>query len=223
MDSDRLKFPKIRDRLELVQKQSMNTQAQKALHAGKIIGKVILVTLAGGGILVAGAIAPNLFVAIQKLLDQLSSSHAWMRDEKRRQKKVLDAFTHLRRRGLVQMEYRGKQLYISLTSEGKKEAGRYQIDTLQIERKKRKGNTWHLVFFDIKEKVRMKRDALRGKLKELGFYQVQKSVWLHAFPCEREISLLKNFFGLTERECVCFEVRSLPAMIRTEAEAFFDV
>lgn len=37
---------------------------------------------------------------------------------------------------------------------------------------------WHLVIFDIPEKLRGKRNILREKLKKLGFGQLQQSVWI---------------------------------------------
>ena len=54
--------------------------------------------------------------------------------------------------------------------------------------------------FDIKEKRKPYREALRGKLKELGFVLLQKSVWVHPFDCRNEVELLKSFFGLSSRE-----------------------
>ncbi len=49
---------------------------------------------------------------------------------------------------------------------------------------KRWSNSLHLIVFDIKEKDRNKRDFLRYRLKEYGYYQLQKSVWVsfHPFP-----------------------------------------
>lgn len=54
--------------------------------------------------------------------------------------------------------------------------------------------------FDISEKRKIVREALRGKLKELGFHCFQKSIWIHPFDCSAEIELLREFFGLGEGE-----------------------
>jgi len=56
------------------------------------------------------------------------------------------------------------------------------------------------LIFDVAQLKRTYREALRGKLKELGFYQLQKSVWVHPFNCKAEIELLKDFFGFSEKE-----------------------
>lgn len=53
-----------------------------------------------------------------------------------------------------------------------------------------------MVLFDIPEKIRKGRDALRDKLKDLGFYELQKSVWVHPYPCEDEINFITEVFDL---------------------------
>jgi hypothetical protein len=38
------------------------------------------------------------------------------------------------------------------------------------------------------------------KLRELGFIRLQKRVWLCPSDCRDEITLLREFFGLSEKE-----------------------
>jgi DNA-binding transcriptional regulator PaaX len=54
--------------------------------------------------------------------------------------------------------------------------------------------------FDIAQIKRQDREALRGKLKQLGFFLFQKSVWVIPYSCEKEIKMLKDFFGLKDYE-----------------------
>ncbi|MBU4466569.1 hypothetical protein KKF47_00685 [Patescibacteria group bacterium] len=119
----------------------------------------------------------------------------WKKYPKR---KVYDAFYNLRRQGLIEFRKQGKQIYINLTYEGKKKAGYRQINELEIKKPKRWDRKWRIVIFDISELKKMHRDAFRGKLKELGFSLLQKSVWVHPFDCAAEIELLQDFFGLKE-------------------------
>ena len=100
---------------------------------------------------------------------------------------VRDAFYYLKRKNLVMIEKRNKQIYIYLTKEGEKKAGRYQINKLKIKVPRRWDKMWRLIVFDIPEKWKTKREALRGKLKELGLQLLQKSVWICPYPCEKEI------------------------------------
>lgn len=122
---------------------------------------------------------------------------------------VRDAFSYLRRKKLLYVEKGGKQIYIRLTPEGEKEAGKFQINKLQIDVPKRWDQKWRLIIFDIPEKTRVKREAFRGKLKEFGFYQLQKSIWVYPYPCEREIKLLREFFKLTSRQLRVLEVHKM--------------
>ena len=55
---------------------------------------------------------------------------------------------------------------------------------------------WRMVIFDIPEKTRKGRDALREKLKDLGFYELQKSVFVFPYECKDEMDFLIEFFNL---------------------------
>jgi predicted transcriptional regulator len=115
-------------------------------------------------------------------------------------KKFYDTFYLLYQKGYIQMREENHQIYVNLTEEGKKFAGRFQIDTLKIKKPKKWDGKWRLVIFDISELKKTHREAFRGKLKELGFQSLQKSVWIHPFDCRAEIDLLREFFGLDEEE-----------------------
>lgn len=115
-------------------------------------------------------------------------------------KKISDTFYQLKKQGLIEVNRDNHQLYISLTPQGKRKAGWLQIDDLRIDRPQRWDKKWWLILFDISELKKMHREAFRGKIKELGFLQLQKSVWLYPFDCRAEIELLRDFFGLKEQE-----------------------
>ena len=57
-----------------------------------------------------------------------------------------------------------------------------------------------MVIFDIAQIKKIYREAFRGKLKDLGFRSLQKSVWVHPYKCQAEIELLRDFFGLSYKE-----------------------
>jgi DNA-binding transcriptional ArsR family regulator len=120
--------------------------------------------------------------------------------KKNNPKNFYSAFAYLRKKGLIHIEYKGQQMYFSLTEEGKRRAGRYKIDDLKIEKSKKWNGKWHILIFDIEDKQKIKREALRGKLKELELYQLQKSVWVYPYSFGKQIGLLRDFFGLTDKE-----------------------
>jgi DNA-binding transcriptional regulator PaaX len=111
-----------------------------------------------------------------------------------------NVFSRLKKQGLIKIINKNGQIYISLTTEGKKKAGKYQVDNLEIKKSKKWDKKWRILIFDIMDKQRIKREALRGKIKELGMFQLQKSVWIHPYDFTKEINLLRSFFGLTKDE-----------------------
>jgi DNA-binding transcriptional regulator PaaX len=129
--------------------------------------------------------------------------------EKYKKRNVIDTFKRLKNRGCLKVKIVKNQIYISLTSEGKKLANWMQIDNLKIKKPKKWDGKWRLVIFDISQLKKFYREALRGKLKELAFYPLQKSVWIYPFDCRDEIELLRDFFGLSEKEIrliVCLDI-----------------
>lgn len=124
-------------------------------------------------------------------------------------KKTYDTFYRLRKEGCIAFAQQGGQLYISLTEKGRKRAGIYQINSLTLNKPKRWDGLWRIVIFDIKEKQRIKREALRGLLKRLEFYPLQRSVWVSPYECRDEVQLLKDFFGFGDDELKLIVTRDI--------------
>ncbi len=122
------------------------------------------------------------------------------KEDIKNKKKFENKFYYLKRNGFIDIEYRGNQMYISLTDKGKKKAGKFKIDRLKIEAAKNWDKKWRVLIFDIEDKHKIKREALRGKIKELGLYQLQKSVWVCPYEFKKEMALLRDFFGLESNE-----------------------
>jgi len=83
---------------------------------------------------------------------------------------------------------------ITISKNGRREALKYNIDEIKLPNPKAWDNIWRVVFFDIPERKRQARDALRSKLIELGFSEFQKSVFIYPFACEKEIDFIVEFF-----------------------------
>lgn len=155
------------------------------------IVKDIMKWLLISGTIVVAAQSPYFIVNL------LRNYRTWKKYPK---KKVGDTFSNLRKQGFLEIEREANQIYIRLTEEGRKRAGMFQINDLEIKKPRKWDRRWRIVIFDISQLKKRYREAFRGKLKELGFYCLQKSVWVHPFECQGEIELLKDFFGLSEDE-----------------------
>jgi len=165
----------------------------------KYYSKEILKYLLLAGAIYIAASSPYFALNLVKNLSKI----------KIQKKKILPAFYYLKRRGLIELKREGHDVKIALTREGKKQAGKYQIDDLEIERPKKWDKKYRLVIFDIPAASRMVRDIFRRKLKEFGFYPLQKSVWIYPYPCKEEIELLREFLGLNRRQIQVLEVTKL--------------
>ncbi|MBI4599529.1 hypothetical protein HY732_01245 [Candidatus Uhrbacteria bacterium] len=82
-----------------------------------------------------------------------------------------------------------------LSEKGKKKALTYQFETMKIEKKKWDGK-WRFVCFDIPESLKSSRDALRRKLLDVGFRELQKSMFVIPFECLSEIEFIIEYFRL---------------------------
>lgn len=163
---------------------------EKEIKASKIILKSML--LAG-----AFSIAATDPRFIQKIMPRLLKHVSFEWEKYKNKRKFLNSFNYLKSQGLIKMEYRGRQLHISLTREGKKKAKKYQIDNLKIKQASEWDGKWRIVIFDVKDKQKIKREALRGKIKELGLFQLQKSVWIYPYDFSKEMGILREFFNFT--------------------------
>ena len=93
-------------------------------------------------------------------------------------------------------ENKDGEVEIILTKEGKKKAIKYQLDEMEIKKPDKWDNKWRMVIFDIPEKKKRAREALRNKLKDMGFKELQKSVFIHPYECEDEISFITEVFEI---------------------------
>ena len=83
---------------------------------------------------------------------------------------------------------------VVLTENGRKRALRYDFDNMRIKQTKSWDGWWRIVIFDIPEKKKAAREALRKKLKELGLIEMQKSVLVFPFECKDEVEFVAEFF-----------------------------
>lgn len=84
-----------------------------------------------------------------------------------------------------------------LTEEGRKRILNFNLDKIEIKKPAKWDGLWRLVIFDVPEDERKGRMALAAKLKEIGFYPLQKSVFIHPYECKDEIDFIVEIFKLT--------------------------
>lgn len=169
---------------------------------GEIV-KDILWWLAVSGTLVIAVTAPKFFGVMLREFSKRHPSHKRVSSE--------SAFRRLLKDDCIKVEREGLHVSISLTEKGRRKAGWLQIDKLKIKKPKKWDGYWRVVIFDIPHHNRFVREVLRGFLKRLGFYPLQKSVWIHPHDCRDEVELLKDFFGLSSLEIRLIVARDIGA------------
>ena len=106
---------------------------------------------------------------------------------------------NLRAAGLLkEVENRDGTISMVLSEKGKRAAEIYSIDNLKINKPKKWDGNWRVVIFDIPERIKQVREALRMHLRNLGFYELQKSVFICPFPCAIEINQIIDFYNANE-------------------------
>ena len=156
----------------------------------KEIMHLILELLAAGIVLSAALVVPGAVTVLTKSYLRLQRIP---RHSQRR------ALAEMKRRGLIRVRDSGDGAWLALTKKGRNRLQRYQLEELVIPHPRIWDGKWRLVLFDIPKKpplLNRARDALRDRLKQLGFAKVQKSAWVHPFPCEEEIAYISESYGL---------------------------
>ncbi|MEK7062591.1 MAG: hypothetical protein AAB946_00995 [Patescibacteria group bacterium] len=150
--------------------------------------KKILLLLAGGvGLSLAGS-PRRYFKVIKEVSDEWQKINDWAL------KRAIKAL--YRSKLLREIENDDGSTTMVLSENGKKKAITFNLDTIEIKRPARWDKLWRIVLFDIPEKKKPAREALRETIKKLGFHEYQKSVFIFPYPCQKEIDYVIEFFEL---------------------------
>ncbi len=141
------------------------------------ISMEILQLAATGVLIYVAAGSPKGALAIDKWVGRALSRQARHYWRKRIQK--------LQHEGFIIMS--GEK--IRLSSKGKKLLQEIEYRTITVPVTSWKG-TWHIVTYDIPDIKKAHRDAFHRRIKELGFVQIQKSVFAMPYECKEIIAIL---------------------------------
>jgi phenylacetic acid degradation operon negative regulatory protein len=100
------------------------------------------------------------------------------------------------------------KMEIIISKNGARRAMIENISELKIKRPKKWDGYFWIVLFDIPEKRKRIRDALRFHLKKMDFYELQKSVFILPFPCVKEIKFIAEYYNIREHIRI-IEARSI--------------
>ncbi len=158
--------------------------------------KFLLMFIAMGGVAFVGATLPGLIKAI-------GAFHYGGRGNRKMNKqypkqKIANSLAFLKRQQLIEiLEASNGMVKVRLTNKGKKRLAEYSLSALEIRKPEKWDGKWRVLMFDIPahpKTYQYARDALRNKIKKLGFRQIQKSVWVYPYECEDELLFIAEMF-----------------------------
>lgn len=177
--------------LLLNQQQKQETVRKRYARVSRVL------TILGTGAVLSLAlfVAPPAIMLAKPFLDKKreDEQNEWKHFNPRYLRRTIAS---LRKQKLVSIEYKGKESIVTLTTDGKRRVLRYALDNLSIQKPASWDGRWRLVIYDIPKPQSRLRDVLRETLITLGFYKLQESVWLNPYPCESEITFLREYYGL---------------------------
>jgi len=157
----------------------------------------ILFIVAAGPIILASLFLPN---APQMLKPLIKWHKNWSKVKRRR---IYEAIERLNNKRLIKLTQKDEKLYIEITENGKKLIKNFDYDNLELSKPKKWDKKWRLVIFDVPEKKNKERHALSEKLKNLGFYPLQESVYIYPYDCRDEIDFVCEFLEINHYVNYC--------------------
>lgn len=154
----------------------------------------ILRFVAAGGFMTTALIAPNAVQVfdkpLQKLLDEL--------DERSRERELRRIVHYMKQKELVHYNTQNYEHGMRITTAGKKRLAAHSYRNMKIPLPVKWDKRWRLILFDIPVGENSKRYSFTYKLRLLGLQQLQKSIWIHPFPCRAEIEAISETLAIRQ-------------------------
>ncbi|MDO8603822.1 MAG: hypothetical protein Q7K40_00180 [bacterium] len=152
------------------------------------LAKEVLMGLASAGLLVACVAMPGL----TKVIPLFNTRNTQERS------RINRTLKNLQERKLVKIYQKGAIDVIEITNAGKRRVLQYNLDDMKLKVPKKWDGWWRIVMFDIPQSKKKARDAVSRKIKELGLYPIQKSVFVAPYLCKNEIDFIGEFFNVRD-------------------------
>jgi hypothetical protein len=104
----------------------------------------------------------------------------------------------LEKRKFIALTKTEKGWIVRLLKKGRNRAKRLQAEKIELHKPRKWDGKWRLFIFDIPEENKLGRDHLRKKLKDLGLYNIQRSVFAYPYDCRNELEFISEAYGLNK-------------------------
>lgn len=96
------------------------------------------------------------------------------------------AIKYLEQRGQIEIRQENDEVFVRLTQKGKVEALLNRLQAIGNFGRRSWDGKYRLIIWDIPESSRLQRDQIRWFVKHLGFFQLQRSVFIIPYPLPTE-------------------------------------
>ncbi|KKU92426.1 MAG: Transcriptional regulator, PaaX family [Microgenomates group bacterium GW2011_GWA1_48_10] len=164
----------------------------KARERNEKIKKVLLLLAAGSSLALAIA-SPRSTRLLTFFQPDRSDWDDWKLFNRRY---LQNTIRRLQREKIIETEGMGDYQTVKITEKGKTKVLQFAIESVKIDPPSKWDHKWWLVFYDIKSSKKSIRDRFQRILRSAGFYPLQESVYIHAYPCETQVEFLRSFLGI---------------------------
>ncbi len=147
----------------------------------------ILAILASGAIISAAFIVPGLAKTFSQSVG-VGKGYS--------KKRLKQTLKRLHKQKAIEVVETNDGQVVRITQKGFTKALKYKLDEMNIKEQKSWDKKWRIVIFDIPEGKKRLRDEFRKRLKQMGFYSLQESVFVHAYPCFDQVEFLRQIYGV---------------------------
>ena len=153
------------------------------------LARNILITLAlgAGGALATMSVAGAVYFMIHGTVVLALTDTDYHREIKR-----------LEKRGYVALTKKPEGFFIKLLKKAKRSVKKMLIEDIKLPSPVKWDGKWRLYTFDIPEKYKLARDLMRRKLKDLGMYNIQRSVFAYPYDCRPELEFISEHYSVSK-------------------------
>jgi|SRR3989344_3999579 len=145
---------------------------------------LLLRSLVAAGVISIALVAPKM-TRLLKELDRPAKNRAQLYH------RIRQGINRLEQNGLVIVSGEYGKRKIKITEKGIEMLEKIEFGEYVIPEPAFWDGKWRVLIFDINERRRRIRAQLRRLLEGSGFVRVQDSVWVHPYPCDEFISLVR--------------------------------
>jgi len=175
--------------------------SEKQIEKFKTIGDAVLAVVGTGAVLLT-ALAPNIFDLInnptfgRRAYNRRSLYKNPKTKHREQAAKVAKTIYYLKAKGYVELKPQGDDFLVKIIQKGRKKIKRMRFEGLEIKPEGKWDGCWWTVIADVPVEDRRRADLFRDKLKSLGFYPLQRTVWVYPHDPRDEVDFVSAYLGI---------------------------